>query len=307
MVELNFSFYARPGAEQLARMADRAGERMLFSLKAHQSLTHERPEDPGPEAAALRAAVAPLAERSRLGAVLLQFPFSFHYEPAARRYLDRLCRSLEGLPAAVEFRNREWQRESVLRALAERNVAFVNVDQPEAARGERRRDLRPRLPAIPRAQPDELVDGRQRNALRLPLFGRGARGVGRPGAGDPEAGEDGADRLQQSLPRSGRAERADDEGAAGAQRPRAGRVKPSCRSGFGEPVCRVLIPGGDVIIFRSAHMLLSGSPGFSTSFSPGTNLDRGGPPGFRPPFPWGLFYAMRPPGFRPPFPRRPSF
>jgi uncharacterized protein YecE (DUF72 family) len=131
MVELNFSFYARPGAEQLARMADRAGERMLFSLKAHQSLTHERPEDPGPEAAALRAAVAPLAERSRLGAVLLQFPFSFHYEPAARRYLDRLCRSLEGLPAAVEFRNREWQRESVLRALAERNVAFVNVDQPE--------------------------------------------------------------------------------------------------------------------------------------------------------------------------------
>ncbi len=131
MVELNFSFYGRPTAEQLARMAARAGDRMIFSVKAHQSLTHERPEDPGPEAAALRAAVAPLAERSRLGAVLLQFPFSFHYDVASRRYLDRLCRSLDGLPAAVEFRNREWQRESVLQALTERKVAFVNVDQPE--------------------------------------------------------------------------------------------------------------------------------------------------------------------------------
>ena len=131
LVELNFSFYSRPRAAQLARMADVAGERLLFSLKAHQSLTHERPEDPAAECALLREALRPLIERSRLAAVLVQFPFSFHYEVPSRQYLDRLCRSLEGLPVAVEFRNREWQRESVLRALGERGVAFVNVDQPD--------------------------------------------------------------------------------------------------------------------------------------------------------------------------------
>ncbi len=131
LVELNFSFYSRPRAAQLERMADAAGERLLFSLKAHQSLTHERPDDPAPEAALLREAVGPLLERARLGGILVQFPFSFHYEVPSRLYLDRLCRSLEGLPVAVEFRNRQWQRESVLRALAERGVAFVNVDQPD--------------------------------------------------------------------------------------------------------------------------------------------------------------------------------
>lgn len=131
LVELNFSFYSRPRAAQLSRMADVAGERLLFSLKAHQSLTHERPDDPAAEAAALREAVRPLIERSKLAAVLAQFPFSFHYEVQSRLYLDRLCRSLEGLPLAVEFRNRGWQRESVLKALAERGVAFVNVDQPD--------------------------------------------------------------------------------------------------------------------------------------------------------------------------------
>jgi uncharacterized protein YecE (DUF72 family) len=130
-VELNFSFYSRPRAAQLARMADTAGDRLVFALKAHQSLTHERPEDPAPEAAQLREAVAPLTERGRLAAVLAQFPFSFHYDVPSRLYLDRLCRSLEGLPLAVEFRNREWQRASVMEALAQRNVAFVNVDQPD--------------------------------------------------------------------------------------------------------------------------------------------------------------------------------
>ena len=130
-VELNFSFYTRPRAEQLARMADRTGEGLLFSLKTHQSLTHERAEDPAAEAALLREAIRPLVERSRLAAVLAQLPFSFHYDVPSRLYLDRLCRSLDGLPLAVEFRNRGWQRESVVQALSERGVAFVNVDQPD--------------------------------------------------------------------------------------------------------------------------------------------------------------------------------
>ena len=112
-------------------MADSAGDRLLFALKAPQALTHERPEDPAPEAAVLREAVAPLMERSRLAAVLVQLPFSFHYDVPSRLYLDRLCASLQGLPVAVEFRNRGWQRESVLRSLADRGAAFVNVDQPD--------------------------------------------------------------------------------------------------------------------------------------------------------------------------------
>ena len=40
-VELNFSYYRMPEACQLEAFADRAGPGCLFSLKAHQSLTHE--------------------------------------------------------------------------------------------------------------------------------------------------------------------------------------------------------------------------------------------------------------------------
>lgn len=129
-VELNFSYYSQPSPGTLARMVQSTPEGFLFSIKAHRSLTHDTGGDLAAAASQFRNAVAPLAEAQRLAAVLLQFPYSFHYTPRSRVHLQRLCESLAGLPLAVEFRNDEWQRQSVYSGLSDWNAAFVNVDEP---------------------------------------------------------------------------------------------------------------------------------------------------------------------------------
>jgi uncharacterized protein YecE (DUF72 family) len=133
MVELNFSYYAMPKTAQLQRMVDRTPQGFLFAIKGHKTLTHERDQGVA-QAAEFREALTPLQAAGRLGAVLLQFPYSFHYERPTRTYLDRLCSALEGLPLAVEFRNDEWQRDSVTEGLEARGVAVVNVDAPQLPR-----------------------------------------------------------------------------------------------------------------------------------------------------------------------------
>jgi uncharacterized protein YecE (DUF72 family) len=128
--ELNFSYYRQPDARTLARMVHATPEGFLFAVKGHRTLTHETGGDLAAEARVFKEGIRPLVEAGRLACVLMQLPYRYHYTSAARTYLDRLCSEFEQLPTAVEFRNSEWQRESVYRGLAARGVAYVNVDEP---------------------------------------------------------------------------------------------------------------------------------------------------------------------------------
>jgi uncharacterized protein YecE (DUF72 family) len=128
--EINFSYYRMPSARRLAGMLERVPEHFVFSVKAHGSLTHERPDDWRSYARRFAEAVTPLIERTALGGVLLQFPYSFHYTPGNRRYLDELCRELAALPRFLEFRNEEWQRDSVYAHMRRLGVGYVVTDLP---------------------------------------------------------------------------------------------------------------------------------------------------------------------------------
>jgi uncharacterized protein YecE (DUF72 family) len=131
-VELNFSYYAMPTSRLTQNMAARTSDGFLFGIKAHKSLTHEiDPAQLDACADQFRKGIEPLAGCGKLGAVLFQFPFSFHYTDENRRYMDRLLSSFDGYPNAVEFRNSEWLRDSVYEGLAARSIALVNVDEPE--------------------------------------------------------------------------------------------------------------------------------------------------------------------------------
>jgi uncharacterized protein YecE (DUF72 family) len=133
-VELNFSYYRQPDPRQLERMAASAGAAkadFTFSIKAYKGMTHEITPDWPAAARQFREATLALAEAKRLAAVLLQFPYSFHYTVQNRRHLDALTQRLEGLPLACEFRCREWLTERVYEGLRERNVALVAVDEPQ--------------------------------------------------------------------------------------------------------------------------------------------------------------------------------
>ncbi|HUX39648.1 MAG TPA: DUF72 domain-containing protein [Rectinemataceae bacterium] len=131
-VELNFSYYGMPRAEQLARLLEASGPHCLFSIKANRSLTHEIDPDHWRESLVqYRESLDPLLPGRRLGAVLLEFPQSFHYEPERRRYLDELIRGFGEIPLVVEFRNMGWYNNRVFDALRERRVGIASLDVPK--------------------------------------------------------------------------------------------------------------------------------------------------------------------------------
>ena len=127
-LELNFSYYSLPRAEQLASMLERSEGRLRFSIKAHRSMTHERTAGEAEHEAFLRA-LAPLREADRLAAVLAQFPHSFAQNEPNRRYLAELAERL-GPPLVVELRRSEWAADPVLDWLRRLGVGYCCVDQP---------------------------------------------------------------------------------------------------------------------------------------------------------------------------------
>lgn len=71
LVELNFSYYQVPRAQQFVRMLARVPADFRFIVKAHRSLTHEFDGD---AIRAFASSLQPLREAVRLVSVLCQFP-----------------------------------------------------------------------------------------------------------------------------------------------------------------------------------------------------------------------------------------
>ncbi len=133
LVEINVTYY-RPIAPRLFSSwltQAEANPKFRFAVKAPARLTHERDEAPDVAcAAAFRDNMNPLVEPGKLGAVLLQFPWSFKRTPAARTYLGHLADALHGLPLCVEMRHHSWAVPEFFEGLRERGIAFCNIDQP---------------------------------------------------------------------------------------------------------------------------------------------------------------------------------
>lgn len=113
----------------MAAIVKRAGPDMEFTVKAHQSLTHERADLAEP-AAAFLAGLAPLVDSGRLGAVLAQFPGSFRRRPESEEFLLELAGRLAGPPLVAEFRHRSWWAPEVSELLRRHRIGFCNVDTP---------------------------------------------------------------------------------------------------------------------------------------------------------------------------------
>jgi uncharacterized protein YecE (DUF72 family) len=128
-LELNFSYYRMPTARQLAAMVRRTDGAVTFAIKAHRSMTHERTAGEA-DLAAFAEAIAPLKEAKALGAVLAQFPQSFHQTAENRAYLKRLADRL-GPPFVVELRRADWSTPPLRDWLGRLGVGFCCVDEPE--------------------------------------------------------------------------------------------------------------------------------------------------------------------------------
>lgn len=130
-LELNFSYYRMPTAEQARQMLSKSGEELVFVVKANREMTHEISELSLKEAVpSFLEGISPFVDANRLGGILLQFPQSFHYHREQRIYLKSLIESLSPNPLFVEFRQKAWLKDSVYHSLREMGVGLVCVDEP---------------------------------------------------------------------------------------------------------------------------------------------------------------------------------
>ncbi len=132
-VEINSTFY-RPQRPDVARRWARrvkTNDRFKFTAKLWRRFTHERDSAwSRDEADAVRDGFSPLAEEERLGAVLVQFPWSFKANDRSLEWLDDILREFSEYPLVVEVRHASWNKPEFYDWLGERGVGFVNIDQP---------------------------------------------------------------------------------------------------------------------------------------------------------------------------------
>lgn len=132
-VEVNATFYRPFGADVAARWCERVSEApaFRFGAKVWRRFTHERDAAwTAAEVKDARAALDRMRDEGRLGAALLQFPWSFKRDAAEEEWLRGVLRAFEGLPLVVEVRHASWDAPEVLAELAEAGAGIVNVDQP---------------------------------------------------------------------------------------------------------------------------------------------------------------------------------
>jgi uncharacterized protein YecE (DUF72 family) len=135
-IEINTSFYQPLGPDHAAQWIDRvaANPRFVFTAKLWQRFTHDiRATTSGTSAAderAVRAGFDVLRAANRLGAVLLQFPFSFHRTAETVAHLSAVLKRFADYPLVVEVRHASWESPETLEMLHSRGVSFCNIDQP---------------------------------------------------------------------------------------------------------------------------------------------------------------------------------
>ena len=132
-VEINSTFY-RPPQKAVARAwAKRVEHRkdFLFTAKLYRRFTHERKTAfTADEVKEVRQGFDALADAGVLGAVLLQFPWSFRNEEQNREWLNDVTRAFKAYPLALEVRHASWNEPSFYAELSSRGIGFVNIDQP---------------------------------------------------------------------------------------------------------------------------------------------------------------------------------
>lgn len=129
-LELNNTFYSMPTSQRMKSFIERAEEKLFFSVKANKVLTHEISRSWKDDASTFKQAIFPILEKSLLSSILFQFPQMFHYTTENRVFLFKILQEFSDFPVVVEFRHREWIKESVFEGLEKLNVSPVFCDMP---------------------------------------------------------------------------------------------------------------------------------------------------------------------------------
>jgi len=163
LVEVDSTYYALPAEQTAVAWRERTPAGFTFNIKAFSLFTqHPTPVKAMPadlrEAAGKSgkdrvylkdvdpavadqawdrffAALSPLQEAGKLGAILLQFPPWFPISRANKAYIVACAERAAPRRVCVEFRNRTWMtpdnQKETLKFLADSSLPYVCVDEPQ--------------------------------------------------------------------------------------------------------------------------------------------------------------------------------
>ena len=165
LVEVDSTYYALPAEQTAAAWAQRSPKEFTFNIKAFSLFTQHptrvaalprdlRPaaekaakgkpnvylKDVGPELTEqawerFLAALEPLRQTGRLGAILFQFPQWFVIGRARKDYIRLVAERVAPRQVCIEFRNKTWMSEDnraeTLAFLADHQLPYVCVDEPQ--------------------------------------------------------------------------------------------------------------------------------------------------------------------------------
>ena len=131
-IEINSSFYRPPVPSTTKSWARRVegNPDFTFTAKLHRVFTHERGKATAQDEKDFRHGLDVLAEADRLGAILLQFPWSFKNTDEERVYLSKLLNRFKDYPLVIEVRHASWNTAAIYEEFEKRGVGICNIDQP---------------------------------------------------------------------------------------------------------------------------------------------------------------------------------
>lgn len=130
-IEINTSFYNPLRAEVSKSWVEKVQHNpsFQFTAKLWKRFTHERSASLQDEKAC-KQGLDPLAAARRLGALLLQFPWSFKNTRENHEYMSGLFMQFMEYPLVVEVRHNSWDQPEIFEWLRAQGVGFCNIDQP---------------------------------------------------------------------------------------------------------------------------------------------------------------------------------
>src|ERR1044072_1149723 len=128
-IEINSSFYRPPTPSTTKSWANRVAENKEFAFTAmlNRLFTHERGKATKKDEKEFRTGMDVLAKAGKLGAVLLQFPWSFKNTADDRVYLAKLLEQFSRYPLVLEVRHTSWNSPEVYVWLTDRGGGICNL------------------------------------------------------------------------------------------------------------------------------------------------------------------------------------
>jgi uncharacterized protein YecE (DUF72 family) len=101
-----------------------------FTVKVFREFTHGASPASDKDVAQFKKAVEPLYSEGRLSSVLIQFPWSFRFSPAASQYVSKLVDWLAPFDTSVEVRHGSWGNPRAISFFRGNGISMCGIDQP---------------------------------------------------------------------------------------------------------------------------------------------------------------------------------